>query len=386
MRILQVTPFFAESYGGTERYSYFLSNALADRGHDVEVYTSRLYKGVYNPRLRPNLLVHRYVTLGSVWKINPLAVILPSLIWNAADYDVIHAHSFLYFTSNQVALAKIYRSYFNMRTPPVLLQIHGGIGIPKALKIPRYKKTTKRLYDNSIGSMTIHAADAILTMSKIEKEQILENFKVDENQILLLPNAVLDETLDLARFKRLDYEKDVFTLIYAGDLEPWKAVDDLITALKIVRKKIDNIELMIVGEGTQKKKLEKMARGLPVWFTGYLPHKQALIRIAEANAFVMPSIWEGLPTVILEAMAAKTPVISTSVGAIPEVVKDEETGLLVEPANPKALADAIYKLWKNQDLAEEIMNKSYNKVKRQYTFSRVARYAEHIYRHMINIR
>ena len=384
MRILQVTPFFAESYGGTERYSYFLSNALADRGHDVEVYTSRLYKGVYNPRLRPNLLVHRYVTLGSVWKINPLAIILPALIWNASEYDVIHAHSFLYFTSNQVALAKIYRSYFNMRTPPVLLQIHGGIGIPKELKISRYKKTIKRIYDNTIGSMTIHAADAILTMSQIEKEQILENFKVDENQILILPNAVLDETLELARFKKLDYEKDVFTLIYAGDLEPWKAVDDLIAALKIVRKKIDNIELMIVGEGTQKKKLEKMARGLPVWFTGYLPHKQALIRIAEANAFVMPSIWEGLPTVILEAMAAKTPVISTSVGAIPEIVKDEETGLLVKPANPQALAEAIYKLWKNQDLAEKIANKSYNMIKRKYTFSRIARYAEHIYRHMMN--
>ncbi|MHA1860319.1 MAG: glycosyltransferase family 4 protein [Candidatus Asgardarchaeia archaeon] len=376
MRILQVTPFFGESYGGTERYSYFLSKKLSELGHKVDVLTSRILpKSLRKTRLNENLSVFRVFTLTNLWDVNPLTFNFPWVLWNSDFYDVIHIHSYLYFTSFQTALAKIYRAFINTKTPPILLQFHGGIGMPEYIGISAYKKAFKRLYDKLMGKLTVYASDALITMSKIEMRDVKSYFKINK-KFYILPNAVEDSTLDL---KKEYKDEEFFTLIYVGDVEPWKGVLYLIGALKKLVRDIPNIKLIVIGEGSQRFELMKLSRGLPVWFTGFLPHEMVLKEIANANLLILPSLWEGMATVILEAMALMTPVIATNVGATPELIKDGKTGLLIRPKNVKDIRDAILKLYKDPELGFRIAKNAYEKVKNNLVFSKIAKDAIEIY-------
>ncbi|MHA1596454.1 MAG: glycosyltransferase family 4 protein, partial [Candidatus Asgardarchaeia archaeon] len=170
-----------------------------------------------------------------------------------------------------------------------------------------------------------------------------------------------------------------FTLIYVGDVEPWKGVLYLIGALKKLVRDIPNIKLIVIGEGSQRFELMKLSRGLPVWFTGFLPHEMVLKEIANANLLILPSLWEGMATVILEAMALMTPVIATNVGATPELIKDGKTGLLIRPKNVKDIRDAILKLYKDPELGFRIAKNAYEKVKNNLVFSKIAKDAIEIY-------
>ncbi|MGQ4832777.1 MAG: glycosyltransferase family 4 protein [Candidatus Asgardarchaeia archaeon] len=382
MRVLHVTPFFAEGYGGTERYSYFLTKYLAKNGVNVTVFTSHMLRESQRDYYaRNNLRVRRFLTIGNMWGINPIAFMFPSLLADLDDFDVVHVHSYLYFTSNQVALAKIYRSFVNTDNPPIVLQIHGGIGIPKFVKVTPYKRFGKRFYDLIFGRLTLMASDFIATMSELEWELLRKYFGLNYDNHVVLPNAIEDKVLDNAKFIECDKNKDPFTIIYVGDVEPWKGVENLLIMTKLLYKKIKNLRVIIVGEGTQKKYLEQVAakNKLPMLFAGYLPHSNALNEITHANVFVLPSLWEGMPTVLLEAMGLKTPVVTTNVGAVPEMVKDGETGLVVPPNDPQALTKAILKYWEDQDFAREIAENAFRTVKKYFTFSNVAKKAIRLY-------
>ncbi len=383
MRVLQVTPFFAEGYGGTERYSYFLTKYLANNGTDVTVFTSHLLKNSQRDYyLKPNLRVRRFLTLGNVWGINPLALMFPSLLADLDDFDVVHIHSYLYFTSNQVALAKIYRSFINTDNPPIITQIHGGIGIPKFVKVTQYKRFGKRFYDLIFGRLTLMASDYIATMSELEWNLLRKYFGFTYDNHIILPNAIEDSVLNRAKFVDFGDDKDPFTVIYVGDVEPWKGVENLVIATKFLYKKIRNLRVIIVGEGSQRIHLERVAvqNKLPIMFAGYLPHNNALNEIANANVFVLPSLWEGMPTVLLEAMGLKTPVVTTNVGAVPEMIVNNVTGLTVRPNKPHEIAKAILKYWENPDLAKKVAENAFNQVKRNFTFSKVAKRALRFYK------
>lgn len=388
MRILQVTPFFEESYGGTERYTYFLSNALANNGNYVTVYTSYLnIRHSRKIRKNPNLFIHRFYTLKNIWGVNPLAFIFPHVLWNASYFDVIHVHSYIYFLSNQAALAKIYRETFSMPFPPMFLHIHGGIGFPPNTKIPHYQKIIKRIYDQTLGRITLEAADAIFVMSNIEKQMLTKHFNWKKDNFYIIPNAVDDRLLKYAKqmekIKVTNPDK-TFTLIYVGDLEPWKGVENLIHMMQILVRSIKDIKLKIIGDGSQRHYLEKLATGLPIWFSGYLPHEYVIKELANADIFVFPSLWEGMPTAILEAMALKVPVISTFIGAIPEIITNNVSGILIRPNDPKALAQAVMRFWEDSSFAQDCARKAFNRVSDSFVFSKVAQKTEKIYKHVIN--
>ena len=120
-------------------------------------------------------------------------------------------------------------------------------------------------------------------------------------------------------------------------LEPQKGVDVAIRALR----EIPGAQLVVLGEGPQRGELEQLARELdvPVYLPGRVPDVAAWLR--RADLLVHPVRWEGFGLALLEAMLASLPVVATKVSSIPEIVVDGETGLLVPPDNPEALAAAI---------------------------------------------
>ncbi|MFB0562634.1 MAG: glycosyltransferase family 4 protein [Candidatus Lokiarchaeia archaeon] len=90
-----------------------------------------------------------------------------------------------------------------------------------------------------------------------------------------------------------------------------------------------------MGDGGLKEKFQGIANQLPITFTGQVSHYLIPRILSKADVFILPSLWEGMPTTILEAMAAKVPVIATNVGGVNEVVKNEKTGIIINPADPE---------------------------------------------------
>jgi glycosyltransferase involved in cell wall biosynthesis len=134
---------------------------------------------------------------------------------------------------------------------------------------------------------------------------------------------------------------DARVLLAVCRLEPQKGVDVAVRALTDVRARHPDAHLVVLGEGPQRAELEELARtlGVPVHLPGRVPDVGAWLRRAEV--LVHPVRWEGFGLALLEAMLASLPVVATRVSSIPEIVVDGETGLLVPPDDPTALAAAV---------------------------------------------
>ena len=127
-------------------------------------------------------------------------------------------------------------------------------------------------------------------------------------------------------------------------LEPQKGLDVAVRALPDIRVRHPTAELVVLGEGPQRAELERLSAELqvPVHLLGRVPDVAAWLR--RADVLVHPARWEGFGLALLEAMLASKPIVATNVSSIPEIVADGQTGMLVPPDNPAALAAAVTRL------------------------------------------
>lgn len=146
-------------------------------------------------------------------------------------------------------------------------------------------------------------------------------------------------------------------------LERQKGLIYLLSALKIVLIRYPNVHLEIIGEGSLMQKLkdfsDKLRISNSVTFFGKFADVIPFYR--RMNIFVLPSVYEGFGIVLLEAMAAGIPVIATSVHGIKEVVVDGESGILIPPKNPDAIAGAIIKLIENPQLTSQLIENGFKR-------------------------
>jgi glycosyltransferase involved in cell wall biosynthesis len=150
---------------------------------------------------------------------------------------------------------------------------------------------------------------------------------------------------------------DKVRLIFVGRLSPEKGIAGLFEALASTTSRAD-IHLTLVGDGPLRADLEEMVTRLElsaqVTFLGRLPEQQTLVEIANKDVLVLPSFMEGLPIVLMEALALGLPVIASRVAGIPDLVRDGETGLLFDPSNWTSLADAIDRLARDPALRRRL--------------------------------
>jgi glycosyltransferase involved in cell wall biosynthesis len=130
-----------------------------------------------------------------------------------------------------------------------------------------------------------------------------------------------------------------------------KGVDVALRALPAIRERVPDASLVVLGEGPERGALEALARDLGVADAVYLPGRVPDVTawLRRADALVHPARWEGFGLALLEAMLSSLPVVATRVSAIPEIVADGETGLLVPPDDPFALADATVRALAGRD-------------------------------------
>lgn len=155
----------------------------------------------------------------------------------------------------------------------------------------------------------------------------------------------------------LGLPRDAFVIGTAGRLVPVKGHEHLIRAIPWIRASEPDARVVIIGSGPEEQPLRALARSLRVdqacVFVDPAVDRRAAVYdlVAAVDVFALPSLSEGIPMALLEAMALERPVVASAVGGVPEIIADATTGLLVEPRQPRALADACLALARNRTWA-----------------------------------
>jgi glycosyltransferase involved in cell wall biosynthesis/protein-tyrosine-phosphatase len=170
----------------------------------------------------------------------------------------------------------------------------------------------------------------------------------------------------------------------AGRLSPVKGHIHLLRAARLILQTERRARFIIVGGGPLKDELAASARRLGIDGECLLvgPRTDVLDLVAAMDVFVLPSLDEGVPMALLEAMALRRPVVATAVGGIPEVVTHRDNGLLVEPGDEQALADACLELALDPDRAQRLGERSRRVVEERFSHARNGQAVLDVYRHV----
>ena len=201
----------------------------------------------------------------------------------------------------------------------------------------------------ALGCLTAWLADLVLAPSQQTAREIQRDYQVDS--VRVLPN--ITGGVEVERVEPPAPMTGEEYLLFVGRLRIRKGVEILLEALALLRSRLPELRLLVAGDGEQGPALERkvMSLGLTdrVRFLGRCSAGEVRELLAGARALVVPSIYEGMPLVILEAMEASVPVIASRVSGIPEVVEDGVTGWLVPAENVDQLARALAEVWRDPD-------------------------------------
>ncbi|PIS42140.1 MAG: hypothetical protein COT24_04970 [Candidatus Kerfeldbacteria bacterium CG08_land_8_20_14_0_20_40_16] len=209
----------------------------------------------------------------------------------------------------------------------------------------------------------------IVAISEAIRKQLIEEIKINPKRILVIYNGVNLPPANFHDFKSRVNKKGFIVGVIAR-LEREKGIEYLLRAIEIVKEIIPQIKLIVVGEGSQKKNLQWLARSINinnlVQFVGFQENIKGWIR--NFDALVLPSAKrESFGIVLIETMANLRPVIASRIGGITEIIEDKKTGLLVEPANSEELAQAIIYLYNHPQEVLQIIKQARVKVESSFT-------------------
>jgi glycosyltransferase involved in cell wall biosynthesis len=303
------------------------------------------------------------------------------------------------FTQNPFALSviKAIRNVFKETRPDIICS-HGykptiltllarvGLGIPLIIfSRGRTGENVKIRLFEFLERMAMRFAVMIVPVSDGQGDELMRA-GLARKRMRVVRNAInvgrMETAVAKADIKRqeMGFAPDDILIATSGRLSPEKAQKDLITAFSIISSRHPKARLLIVGDGPLKNELEQWSRekGLSqVHFLGFRGDMDEIM--AAIDLFVLPSLTEGLPNVILEAFACAKPVVATNVGGVPEVVTHGENGLLVKPGHPALLAIAMEKCLKSPETAKIMGEKGFRKVLSEFTFASQAKRLEQIY-------
>ncbi len=224
--------------------------------------------------------------------------------------------------------------------------------------------------------------DVIIAISEGVKKVLVEG-GVDPENVEVISSGIdfssfEEDSLALTSkdylHREFSFEVDDYLVGIVAHLADHKGHQYLIQATKILKQQAPKIKTIIVGEGPLSMELDRQAKELDVedivFFLGF--RKDIPKILSSLDLFVLSSHLEGMGSSILDAMASRLPVVATKVGGIPEVVINGETGLLVPPRNPSALARAILRLYSDETLASRLGQKGYELVHRKFSAEAMA--------------
>jgi len=287
--------------------------------------------------------------------INPLFDLLAfweiSRLLKKEKPDILHLHS---------SKAGILGSLAAPTKTKVVYTVHGAVF--EAAFSPMAKKIFLAL-----EKWTAHLKDKIICVSQNDRNLWLKNHAAPAEKLAVVHNGLGADALDflpreiarreLEHFIKHPLENN-FIIGTIANLYPEKGLPYLVKAAKIIQKHelVPNMVFIVIGEGRQRAKLEKMIKERRLENKFFLPGAlpQASRYLPAFDAFALPSIKEGLPYTILEALAAGLPIIASLVGGIPEIIQNNKNGLLVLSKNPKVLAESLTEIAQNPKLKDRL--------------------------------
>jgi glycosyltransferase involved in cell wall biosynthesis len=284
--------------------------------------------------------------------------------------DVVHAH----WVIPQGLIAILAKVFYKT---PTIITLHGGDAFALTAK-PMQK----------LKRFVLRRSDAWTTNTRTTSSAVVSDQPT--SQPVVIPMGVDVELFASGRRGRLrsNVSDETQVILFVGRLVEKKGVEDLLTAFSLLPDRMER-QLWIVGDGELKARLETLAKQMGIIqqtiFYGRIPNDQLPDFYAAADLFVGPSVvatsgdTEGQGVVFLEAFAARLCVLATNTGGIADVVKHGEMGILVEPRNPKALAEAMERLLDDAEVRATLVAKAYAKVKTSYSWLEVAQSFHSLY-------
>ena len=224
----------------------------------------------------------------------------------------------------------------------------------------------------------VDTARVIVTVSDHAKKFLQERFPERADRIRRIYNG-----LNLAEFGRADFSSAPPLILAVGRLIAKKGFADLIGACGLIAERGKSFQCEIIGEGPLENELRGQIERLNLQNRVVLPgakqQREVRQRLAAANVFALPSVidpeggMDNLPTVIMEAMATGLPIVSTTIGGIPEMVVENETGFLVQPGDAAALADAIEQVIDDRLLAQRLGQGGYERAQQLFSIDKNVR-------------
>ncbi len=204
---------------------------------------------------------------------------------------------------------------------------------------------------------------AIIAVSRGVRRSLLRYQSIYGGKMEVLPNGI-----DVPPHLPPREEPSTFTVLAVGSLRAEKGFDILLGGFRgFIEMSNANARLVIVGKGGLQEQLQQKARALgignKVQFLGEIPHDEVHALYRKVSCFVLSSVSEGNPNVVLEALSQGTPVIATAVSGAEDMVENEVSGLLVQPGSPEALSDALQRLYENHDFRLKLGVNGYERAK-----------------------
>ena len=256
------------------------------------------------------------------------------------------------------------------------------------LRFPQYVHRLGYAYARTSLWLATHRSNRIVTVSEASKRDILSYFNVPPEKIDVIYNGI-DERFstpppeeDVARVRERYQLNDPF-ILYAGNVKPHKNIERTIEAFYLLRRsgEFEQVKLLIIGDEVAKyaalrhavhrHKLHKYVR-----FFGFVPDRTLAILYRLSAVFVFPSLYEGFGLPPLEAMASGTPVITSNVSSLPEVVGD--AALLVDPLQPEEIAEAMRRVLTDPALRDDLAARGLERA-RHFSWERSIRRVREIY-------
>ena len=217
-----------------------------------------------------------------------------------------------------------------------------------------------------LQNINYHLSDKIVMYSeRLVEEQNVQKYR---NKISIAHHHFFD--FDKFKVsKRLNERENLIG--YIGRLREIKGVLNFVEAIPTILQERNDISFLIGGDGPLREKLERYLEGEKlndkVQLTGWIPREEFSTYLNELKLFVLPSYTEGLPYILLEVMACGTPVLATPVGAVPDVIKDEETGFILENNSPECIARNMMRVLNYPDL-DKIVENARELVEKEFTY------------------
>lgn len=357
LKILRVaSDMYPDVVGGLGIHAHELSQSQAERGHDVTVLTSdHGGSGVPREERRYGYHIVRHRELFRPLDNSVIPGIVGSLHRMSGDYDVIHAHSHLFLSTNLTAV------YSRLSGVPLVVTNHGLMSQTAPI-------WAQRVFLPTVGRFTLESANRVLCYTEADSRR-LDEHGIDAD-VRVVHNGV-----DCDRFRPRGCHRSGLQVMFAGRLKPGKGVLDLVDAFAEVVEALPKATLKIVGDGPLRDEL--LTRAIDreiqdnVHLVGTVPYDRMPTLYAECDVFVLPSLYEGLPRTVLEAMASEVPVVVSELEQLVPLVED--AGEVVPPGAPQELASVLVNLLTADRRRDELGAAGRKRVQSKYSWAETVR-------------